>query len=98
MALLAAVLLTLPALASAFTAAPYSALPSNCGQQALVSPIPPGCLGAGGSLPSGWSCPVQPSNANGAEAACAKPAASRLSPQCARMKMFPRQRHRCNPL
>jgi len=53
MALLAAVLLTLPALASAFTAAPYSALPSNCGQQALVSPIPPGCLGAGGSLPSG---------------------------------------------
>jgi hypothetical protein len=65
-AMMSFLLLVLPLQAVAWTAAPYTAPPANCGAQALTSPIPPSCFGAGGVLPTGWTCPVQPGSANGA--------------------------------
>jgi hypothetical protein len=69
-AMLALLLLALPLQATAWTAAPYTAPPANCGAQAVVSPLPASCFGAGGTLPSGWTCPAQPGSANGAYTRC----------------------------
>ena len=65
-AMVALLLLALPLQATAWTAAPYTALPANCGAQAVSMPMTPGCFGAGGATPTGWTCPAQPGSANGA--------------------------------
>lgn len=87
-AMLALVLLALPLQAAAFTASPIAPIPANCGTRAVTNPIPPGCLGQSGTIPTGWTCPTQPGSANGAHSHATGRLCESVLPQAYGVSLF----------